>query len=129
MKPSVLILTVFVLFSCKSKERIVTVTDTEYRDRIVATHDTAIIRDSVLVAIRGDTVFKEKYLSRYVTRYVHDTLSVILRDSVAYPVEVPAKLSKSQQYRIEHYARHVALLLMLLSASVSYIIYIRRKTP
>ena len=117
------------LVACKPQERLVTQTITKYKDRIVATHDTTIMHDSVFMAIKGDTIYKEKYLTKYLTRYVHDTATVICRDSIPYPVEVPAKLSKSQQYCIDNYTRHVALLLLLLCATFTYIIYIRRKTP
>lgn len=117
------------LVACKPQERLVTQTVTEYKDRIAATHDTTIIRDSVFMAIKGDTVYKEKYLTKYLTRYVHDTATVMRRDSIPYAVEIPAKLTKTQQYRIDNYTRHVAILLSLLVLSVIYISYTRRKTP
>lgn len=117
------------LVACKPQERLVTQTVTEYKDRIVATHDTTIIRDSVFMAIKGDTVYMEKYLTKYLTRYVHDTATVMRHDSIPYAVEIPAKLTKTQQYFIDNYTRHVAILLSLLVLSGIYISYTRRKTP
>ena len=115
------------LISCKPQERLVAHTVTEYKDRIVATHDTTIIRDSVFMAIKGDTVLKEKYLNKYLKRYVHDTITVMRRDSIPYAVEIPAKLTKAQQYYIDNYTRHVVFLLSLLIMSATYISYLRRK--
>ena len=115
------------LVACKPQERLVTQTVTEYKDRIVATHDTTIMRDSVFMAVKGDTIYKEKYLTKYLTRYVHDTATFIRCDSIPYPVEVPAKLTKSQQYRIDNYTLHVVILLLLLIMSATYISYLRRK--
>lgn len=115
------------LVACKPQERLVTQTVTEYKDRIVATHDTTIIHDSVFMAIKGDTIFKEKYLDRYLKRYVHDTVTVMRRDSIPYAVEIPAKLTKAQQYYVDNYMRHVAILLSLLILSATYISYLRRK--
>lgn len=117
------------LVACKPQERLVTQTITEYKDRIVATHDTTIIYDSVFMAIKGDTVYKDKYLTKYLVRYVHDTATVMRRDSIPYAVEIPAKLTKTQQYFIDNYTRHVAILLSLLVLSGIYISYTRRKTP
>lgn len=117
------------LVSCKPQEKLVTQTVTEYKDRIVATHDTTIIRDSVFMAIKGDTIFKEKYLIKYLIRYAHDTATVMRRDSIPYAVEIPAKLTKAQQYYVDNYTRHVAILLSLLVLSGIYISYTRRKTP
>ena len=93
----------------------------------MATHDTTIIRDSVFMAIKGDTVLKEKYLNKYLKRYVHDTITVMRRDSIPYAVEIPAKLTKAQQYYIDNYTLHVVILLSLLIMSATYISYLRRK--
>ena len=115
------------LVACKPQERLVTQTITEYKDRIVATHDTTIMRDSVFMAVRGDTIYKEKYLTKYLTRYVHDTATVMRRDSIPYAVEIPVKLTKAQQYYIDNYTLHVVILLSLLIMSATYISYLRRK--
>lgn len=115
------------LISCKPQEKLVTQTITEYKDRIVATHDTTIMHDSVFMAIKGDTIYKEKYLIKYLTRYVQDTVTVMRRDSIPYAVEIPANLTKTQQYRIDNYTRHVVILLSLLIMSATYISYLRRK--
>ena len=115
------------LVACKPQERLVTQTITEYKDRIVATHDTTIMRDSVFMAVKGDTIYKEKYLTKYLARYVHDTATVMRRDSVPYAVEIPAKLTKAQQYYIDNYTLHVVILLSLLIMSATYISYLRRK--
>ena len=44
----------------------------EYRDRIHK--DTFFTKDSVLLAIKGDTVFKEKYVYSYKVKELRDTV-------------------------------------------------------
>ena len=41
------------------------------------------------------------------------------RDSVPYAVEIPAKLTKMQQYCIDNYTRHVAILLSCCSSETA----------
>ena len=87
---------------------------TEYKDRVVAVHDT--VRDSVLmlnyvyrhdsvsVLSRGDTVYVERWHTLLQSssvqnraersKAVHDTLYVDRTDSVRVPVPVERKLTK-----------------------------------
>lgn len=37
-------------------------------------HDTTHVTDSTIIYQKGDTVFKEKYINKYIERIVHDTL-------------------------------------------------------
>lgn len=44
----------------------------EYRDRIHK--DTFFTKDSIFLMIKGDTVFKEKYIYRYKVKELRDTI-------------------------------------------------------
>jgi hypothetical protein len=76
---------------------------TEYTDRFL--HDSIYVSDSVYIRDRGDTVFKEKWKTKYVERLRVD--SFIRHDSihVPYPVEVTkeveAELSWWQSLKME----------------------------
>lgn len=133
MKTSVfqtfILLLLLALTSCKTtKMEYVPVESvkTEYKDVYHTLHDTTVVKDSVFLAVKGDTVYKEKY--RYLYKYIYktDTLTMTNTDSIPYTVEVPAKLTKSQQYRIDNYNCHVALL-SLFVCSVLCLSYTRRK--
>lgn len=56
------------------------------RDRLV--RDSIYIRDSIYVHLKGDTVWRDRTLKIYdrQQRVLHDTL--VIRDSIPYPVEV-----------------------------------------
>lgn len=43
-------------------------------EKTVYVHDTTYTKDSVIVYQRGDTIFKEKLIYKYVGKTVHDTL-------------------------------------------------------
>lgn len=57
--------------------------------------DTLLERDSVVVSIKGDTVFKEAWRTRYRTRRLVDTVYRSRRDTVK--VEVPVEVSAPAQ--------------------------------
>ena len=94
---------------------------TEYKDRVVAVHDT--VRDSVLmlndvyrhdsisVMQRGDTVYVERWHTLMLnsqlrnrserSKVAHDTLYVNRTDSVRVPVPVERKLTKWERVRLD----------------------------
>ena len=78
---------------------------TEYKDRVqVQTRiDSVFQRDSISVFINGDTVRIEKWRDRikYRDREVHDTLTLIKRDSVPVPYPVERKLTRWEQTKME----------------------------
>ena len=43
-------------------------------EKTVYVHDTTYTKDSVIIYQRGDTIFKEKLIYKYVGKTVHDTL-------------------------------------------------------
>lgn len=74
---------------------------TEYRDRDVERVVADTVRESRVVWVRGDTVVdvRERWSTRL--EYVHDTVSVIRRDSVPVPYAVERKLSRWEQAKMD----------------------------
>ncbi len=57
---------------------------TESRDRFL--RDSTFVRDSIFVAVKGDTVWRDRFRCVYRDRFLRDT--VFMRDSISYPVYV-----------------------------------------
>jgi hypothetical protein len=62
------------------------VRDSVYIDRLK--RDSIYQRDSIYIIVKGDTVFKYQYKYSYRDKLVRDTVAVVRRDSIPYPVEV-----------------------------------------
>ena len=85
-----LVVLALVCFSCKTKY----ITKTEYKEVPVVMHDTitkniwridtTIVKDSVYFAVKGDTIYKEKYNTLWRIKVAHDTINKVLEK----PVEV-----------------------------------------
>ena len=88
-------------------------------------HDSLVLKDSVYIHEKGDTVLIEKWHTQYRDRWRTDTIYQSKHDSIPYPVEVikevPAKLTWWQQTRL-HLANIVLWLLALLA-----VIYVGKK--
>ena len=88
-------------------------------------HDSLVLKDSVYIHDKGDTVLIEKWHTQYRDRWRTDTVYQSKRDSIPYPVEVikevPAKLTWWQQTRL-HLANILLWLLLLLA-----VIYVGKK--
>ena len=93
-----LVMLAVVLCSCKTKY----ITETEYKEVPVVMHDTVekniwridttIVKDSVYFAVKGDTVFKERYNTKWRIKVAHDTISKV----VTIPVEVVRTRTKTK---------------------------------
>ena len=82
--------------SCKTKY----ITQTEYKEVPVVMHDTVqshdtlktialridttIVKDSVYFAVKGDTIYKERYNTKWRIKVAHDTINKVVEK----PVEV-----------------------------------------
>lgn len=118
------ILIVALMTSCKSVEYIevpVVHTDTVYQSKLV--HDSIYQHDSISIRERGDSVWVERWHTRYIERERTDTIYKSVRDSIPYPVEkrieVPAQLSWWQQTRL-HMA-NILLWFLLILAIIKFI--------
>ena len=93
-----LVVLVLVCCSCRTKY----ITETEYKEVPVVMHDTVaqniwridttIVKDSVYFAVKGDTVFKERYNTKWRIKVAHDTISKV----VTIPVEVVRTRTKTK---------------------------------
>ena len=88
-------------------------------------HDSLVLKDSVYIHEKGDTVLIEKWHTQYRDRWRTDTIYQSKHDSIPYPVEVvkevPAKLTWWQQTRL-----HLANILLWLLALLA-VIYVGKK--
>lgn len=81
---------------------------TEYRDRYINKTDTFMLtdsvwlHDSVSVFVRGDTIYTDRwrYKDRYKFVYKNTTDTIVVRDSIPYPVTIEKPLSKKDKYYI-----------------------------
>ena len=93
-----LVVLALVCCSCKTKY----ITQTEYKEVPVVMHDTVktmawridttIIKDSVYFAIKGDTIFKERYNTKWRIKVAHDTINKVVEK----PVEVVSQSFKTE---------------------------------
>lgn len=121
---------------------------TEYKDRVVAVHDT--VRDSVLVSsdvyrhdsvlirMKGDTVYVERWHTLLQSsslqnraersKAAHDTLYVTRTDSVRVPVPVERKLTKWERVRLDFGTIAVVVTAMAIIAGIGVLAWwLRRK--
>ena len=85
-----LVVLALVCCSCRTKY----ITETEYKEVPVVMHDTVakniwridttIVKDSVYFAVKGDTIFKERYNTKLRIKVAHDTINKVVEK----PVEV-----------------------------------------
>ena len=93
-----LVVLALVCCSCRTKY----ITNTEYKEVPMVMHDTVasniwridttIVKDSVYFAVKGDTIFKEKYNTKWRIKVAHDTINKV----VTIPVEVVRTRTKTK---------------------------------
>ena len=93
-----LVVLALVCFSCKTRY----ITQTEYKEVPVVMHDTVaqniwridttIVKDSVYFAVKGDTIYKERYNTKWRIKVAHDTINKV----VTIPVEVVRTRTKTK---------------------------------
>jgi len=93
----ILISFVFIIMSalmsgCKTVYVPVESVRTEYRDRLQ--HDSIYIKDSTYIRERGDTIFSDRWHTKYVEKLRVDSFCKIDSVQVPYPVEVQVKVEK-----------------------------------
>ncbi len=96
---------------------------TEYIDRIKT--DSVYLHDSVMVKMKNDTVFFEKYRYLYKDRLVRD--SVLVSDSIRipYPVEVEKEVNRLSSFQsFQLWCGRILLLLLIAWAGIWWL---RRK--
>ena len=102
---AVLLFLLLVLASCRTKYISVPEMHTEYVSNTdsVYLHDSIHERDSIIMYMQGDTMFKTIYLNKYVfrDRYKYKTDTVIKTDSISYPVE--RSFTRLERIKIQYF--------------------------
>ena len=62
----------------------------------ICSHDTTIVKDSVYFAIKGDTIFKERYNTKWQIKVAHDTVMRFVEK----PVEVVREKNVEKQVEV-----------------------------
>lgn len=116
MKKAIIFVLAVCLTGCSPKIIESVRTQIEYRDRIQ--RDSLYVHDSIYVYQhqKNDTVYLDKYVYKYAykDRFVHDTTYIARHDTTTVVKEVPAKLTKMQQAKLDSYGILVAILLALI---------------
>lgn len=121
------------LTSCKSVEYVkVPEYHTEYKTRIdtFIQKDSCVIKDSVYIHAKGDTIWYEKWHTQYVDRWKEkikvDTL--MRTDSISIPYPVEKKLSRFQQFCLDYGKIMLgATLLLFVALTILIIRWIKNK--
>ena len=118
----IIVLVVLALVCCSCKTRYIT--QTEYKEVPVFMHDTVakniwridttIVKDSVYFAIKGDTIYKEKYNTLWKIKVAHDTINKVVEK----PVEVLRTSIKTETKEVNRIYLWQKVLILLGCASL-----------
>ena len=127
----VTLLLLFLLCGCKTQYIPVETIRTEYKTKTdtFIQKDSVHVKDSVFIHSKGDTVWYEKWHTKYIDRWnervVCDTL--IKMDSIRIPYPVPAQLSRWQSFCCDYGKLMLGGTIMALILITTYLIRIIRK--
>lgn len=117
-----LVVLALVLCSCKTRY----ITETEYKEVPVVMHDTVakniwridttIVKDSVYFAIKGDTIYKERYNTLWRIKVAHDTINKVVEK----PVEVIRQSVKTEIKEVNRLYWWQKVLMLIGGASLIY---------
>jgi len=111
-----LVLAFFCCSSCRTKTAVISDVVVEKqvaRDTVRIEHllrDSVYIKDSIRIATKNDTVYTERWHTKYIERVKYSDSIVIRRDSI--PVEVTITKTETKTY-IPKYAKALAFVGML----------------
>ena len=118
-----LVMLAVVLCSCKTKY----ITNTEYKEVPVVMHDTiaqniwridtTIVKDSVYFAVKGDTIYKERYNTKWRIKVAHDTINKVVEK----PVEVLRTSIKTETKEVNRLYWWQKVLMIIGGASLMYL--------
>lgn len=129
-----LVVLALVCFSCKTRY----ITQTEYKEVPVVMHDTVakniwridttFVKDSVYFAVKGDTVFKERYNTLWRIKVAHDTINKVVEK----PVDVLRTSIKTETKEVNRLYWWQKVLILLGCASLIELIvqiykFVKRK--
>ena len=118
-----LVVLALVCCSCRTKY----ITQTEYKEVPVVLHDTiaknvwridtTIVKDSVYFAVKGDTIFKERYNTKWRIKVAHDTINKVVEK----PVEVFRNSVKTETKEVNRIYWWQKVLMIIGGASLMYL--------
>ena len=118
-----LVVLAVVLCGCKTKY----INETEYKEVPVVMHDTVakniwridttFVKDSVYFAIKGDTVYKERYNTLWKIKVAHDTINKVVEK----PVEVFRNSVKTETKEVNRLYWWQKVLMIIGGASLMYL--------
>ena len=119
-----LVVLAVVLCSCKTRY----ITETEYKEVPVVMHDTVaknilridttIVKDSVYFAVKGDTIYKERYNTLWKIKVAHDTINKVVEK----PVEVFRNSVKTETKEVNRVYWWQKVLIIIGGASLIYLV-------
>ena len=119
-----LVVLALVCFSCRTKY----ITETEYKEVPVVMHDTVeqniwridttIVKDSVYFAVKGDTIYKERYNTLCKIKVAHDTINKVVEK----PVEVVRNSVKTETKEANRIYWWQKVLMLIGGASLIYLV-------
>lgn len=114
--------------SCRSIKYVpVETVRTEYKTRDSIRFDSIYQRDSVLLLVKGDTVYKEKYKYLYKYQYLNRTDTVIKVDSVQVPYPVEKRLTRWQSIKMELGGWAFGIIIVFALIIAGWLVYRLRK--
>ena len=96
---------------------------TEYKTRDSIRFDSIYQRDSVLLFVKGDTVYKEKYKYLYKYQYVNSTDTVLKTDSIQVPFPVEKRLTRWQSIKLELGGWSLGIIILFILIIIGRIIF------
>ena len=119
-----LVVLALVCCSCRTKY----ITQTGYKEVPVVMHDTVakniwridttIVKDSVYFAVKGDTIFKERYNTKWSIKVAHDTINKVVEK----PVEVLRTSIKIETKEVNRIYWWQKVLMIIGGASLMYLV-------
>lgn len=95
--------------------------------------DSVLMRDSVSLVLRGDTVFLTRWRDRFRYRTLSDTVYVAKTDSVRvrvpYPVETEKRLSTWQKIKMKFGGYALGVFVLSLTALFTFVLWKSKNRP
>lgn len=88
-------------------------TKIEYQDKIIESKDSIYLKDSVIIFIKGDTVFKDRYKTKLVYKERIDTFTYIKVDTISKPVIIEKEKKISFVQQTINYISYFALIILI----------------
>lgn len=88
-------------------------TKIEYQDKIIESKDSIYLKDSIIIFIKGDTVFKDRYKTKLVYKERIDTFTYIKVDTISKPVIIEKEKKIGFVQQTINYISYFALIILI----------------